>query len=247
MYFLQILYDGDSQYSRQCCIIRLGNVQTSQPQTASSFLSEVGIQGVFKIRYLWLAVFAITLVWSGIEPKDQLTWFLEVSPAMIGGVLMALTFNSFRLTPILYGFILLHCVILMIGGHYTYAEVPFFDGLFGDERNNYDKVGHFVQGFVPALLAREILIRKHVVNGAFWRDYITVSICLAFSAFYELIEWWVALASGEDAEAFLGTQGYIWDTQSDMGLALLGACCSLILLSRIHDRQLGKLKSRGGV
>ena len=106
---------------------------------------------------------------------------------------------------------------------YTYAEVPFFDGLFGAERNNYDKVGHFFQGFVPALLAREILIRKAVVNGDFWRNTMVVSICLAFSAFYELIEWWVALATGEDAEAFLGTQGYIWDTQSDMGLALLGA------------------------
>lgn len=131
----------------------------------------------------------------------------------------------------------------MIGGHYTYAEVPFFDGLFGAERNNYDKVGHFFQGFVPALLAREILIRKNVVNGNVWRNVIIVSICLAFSAFYELIEWWVALMSGEDAEAFLGTQGYVWDTQSDMGLALLGAICSLLVLSKIHNRQLKKVTS----
>jgi putative membrane protein len=157
---------------------------------------------------------------------------------MIGGVLLAATYNSFRLTPILYVFILLHCLVLMIGGHYTYAEVPFFDGLLGSERNNYDKVGHFFQGFVPALLAREILIRKHVVNGRRWLALFVISVCLAFSAFYELIEWWVALASGEDAEAFLGTQGYVWDTQSDMGLALLGAISSLLLLSRIHDNQL---------
>ncbi len=157
---------------------------------------------------------------------------------MIGGVLLAATYNSFRLTPILYVFILLHCLVLMIGGHYTYAEVPFFDGLLGSERNNYDKVGHFFQGFVPALLAREILIRKKVVNGRGWLVLFVISVCLAFSAFYELIEWWVALASGEEAEAFLGTQGYVWDTQSDMGLALLGAISSLLLLSGIHDKQL---------
>ena len=129
----------------------------------------------------------------------------------------------------------------MVGGHYTYAEVPLFDGLFGSERNNYDKLGHFFQGFVPALLAREVLIRKSVVNGDLWRGIIIVSMCLAFSAFYELIEWWVALASGEDAEAFLGTQGYIWDTQSDMWLALIGAICSLLVLSALHNKQLRNL------
>ncbi|MFT7186295.1 MAG: putative membrane protein [Pseudohongiellaceae bacterium] len=132
----------------------------------------------------------------------------------------------------------------MIGGHYTYAEVPLFDGLFGAERNNYDKVGHFFQGFVPALLAREILIRKGVVNGDLWRGIIIISICLAFSAFYELIEWGVALASGENAEAFLGTQGYFWDTQSDMGLALLGAICSLLVLSVPHNNQLKNVTSQ---
>lgn len=126
----------------------------------------------------------------------------------------------------------------MVGGHYTYAEVPLFDHLFGAERNNYDKVGHLFQGFVPALLAREILIRKAVVNGDLWRNVIVVSICLAFSAFYELIEWWVALASGTGAEAFLGTQGYIWDTQSDMGWALFGAILCLFILSIPHNKQL---------
>jgi putative membrane protein len=178
------------------------------------------------------------LVWSGIHPKDQFTWFLEVAPAMIGAALLATTYNSFRLTPILYLFILLHCIVLMVGGHYTYAEVPLFDGLLGAERNNYDKVGHFFQGFVPALLAREILIRKGVVNGRIWLAFTVICICLAFSAFYELIEWWIALASGESAEAFLGTQGYVWDTQSDMGFALVGACSSLLLLSSIHNSQL---------
>ena len=151
---------------------------------------------------------------------------------------MLFTFNSFRLTSLLYFFILLHCIVLMIGGHYTYAEVPLFDNLFGSERNNYDKIGHFFQGFVPALLAREILIRKKAVNGKGWLNTFIISVTLAFSAFYELIEWWVAVASGDDAVAFLGTQGYEWDTQSDMGLALLGAILAIILLSRIHDKQL---------
>ncbi len=157
---------------------------------------------------------------------------------------MASTYRSFKLTPILYFFVLMHCVILMVGGHYTYAEVPLFDNLFGSERNNYDKVGHFFQGFVPALLAREILIRNQVVNGNVWRNVLIVSICLAFSAFYELIEWWVALASGENAEAFLGSQGYVWDTQSDMGHALLGTICSLVLLSRLHDKQIKNVSSQ---
>ena len=196
-----------------------------------------------KINYLWIAIFTITLIWSGINPKDQFTWFLEVLPALIGGGLLAASYNSFRLTSILYFFILLHCIVLMVGGHYTYAEVPFFDGLFGAERNNYDKVGHFFQGFVPALLAREILIRKAVVNGKAWLNVIIVAICLAFSAFYELIEWWVALASGEDAEAFLGTQGYVWDTQSDMAWALSGALIGWFTLKGLHDKQLRQLRA----
>lgn len=149
-----------------------------------------------------------------------------------------MTYKNFKLTTLLYILILVHSIILMIGGHYTYAEVPFFDGLFGMERNNYDKVGHFFQGFVPALIAREILIRKNVLNKKSWLNIIIISITLAFSAFYELIEWWVAIATGENAEAFLGTQGYIWDTQSDMALALFGAIVSIVLLSKLHNRQL---------
>jgi len=181
------------------------------------------------------------LIWSGINPKDQFTWFLEVIPAVIGVLVLALTYKSFRLTPLLYILILIHCIILMIGGHYTYAEVPLFDYLkdvFSFSRNNYDKVGHFAQGFVPALIAREIILRKNIVQGVGWQALFIVSFCLAFSAFYELIEWWVALASGENAEAFLGTQGYVWDTQSDMGLALLGAITALVTLSKLHNRQL---------
>ncbi len=193
------------------------------------------------IKILWVVVYLTVLIWSGIQPKDQLTWFLEVIPAVIGAALLLITYNNFRLTPILYFFILLHCIVLMVGGHYTYAEVPLFDAikeLFDMQRNNYDKLGHFMQGFVPALLAREVLIRKKVVNGTKWLNLVVISICLAFSAFYELIEWWVALANGGDAEAFLGTQGYVWDTQSDMAFVLIGAIVCLLWLSKRHNYQI---------
>ncbi|MBT1065099.1 DUF2238 domain-containing protein [Bowmanella sp. Y26] len=193
------------------------------------------------MKALWIVIFWVVMVWSGIQPKDSFTWFLEVLPALIGFVVLAATWQRFRLTPLLYILILLHCVILMVGGHYTYAEVPLFDYFkewFGFERNHYDKLGHFAQGFVPAMIARELLIRKQVVNGAAWRNFLIVCFCLAFSAFYELIEWWVAALTGEDAEAFLGTQGYVWDTQSDMAFALVGAIVALLSLRRWHDRQL---------
>jgi putative membrane protein len=197
------------------------------------------------VKAAWLCVFFVTLAWSAVSPRDYPTWVLEVAPALIGLVIMAFTYNSFRLTPLLYGLILAHCVVLMVGGHYTYAEVPLFDYLkpvFGWERNNYDKLGHFMQGFVPAILAREILIRKAVVASAGWRNLFIISLCLAFSAFYEMLEWWVAIASGTAADAFLGTQGYIWDTQSDMAMALLGAVTALLTLARLHDRQLTAVK-----
>jgi putative membrane protein len=197
------------------------------------------------MKYIWLALFSIVLLWSAINPKDQFTWFLEVVPALIGFVIIVVTYKKFPLTPLLYTLILLHMMILMVGGHYTYAEVPLFDTIkefFDQARNNYDKVGHFAQGFVPAILARELLLRKEVVTGSkVWLNYIILSIVLAFSAFYELIEWWVALGTGEDAEAFLGTQGYMWDTQSDMMYALIGGVTALVLLSRLHDKQLKKL------
>ena len=194
---------------------------------------------------MWLLIFFVVLIWSGINPKEPLTWFVEVLPALIGIVVIALTYRSFHLTTLVYFLILIHCIILMIGGHYTYAEVPLFDhlkDLFNLERNNYDKVGHFAQGFIPALIAREIIIRKNLINDKFWQNFFIICFCLAFSAFYELIEWWAALAVGEDAEAFLGTQGYVWDTQSDMALALLGAIVGLLMLSGLHNRQLDQLK-----
>jgi len=190
---------------------------------------------------LWLAIFLLVLGWSAIAPRDRLTWWLEVAPALLALIVLALSRRRFPLTPLLYVLILLHAVILMVGGHYTYAEVPLFDWLgeiMGWQRNNYDKLGHFAQGFVPALVAREILLRRQVVRGRGWLRFIVISICLAISAFYELIEWWVALLSGTAAEAFLGTQGDVWDTQSDMAWALAGAVLALLGLERLHDRQL---------
>lgn len=195
-------------------------------------------------KFLWLLGFVSVFVWSAIAPKDYFTWFLEVFPALFALFLIGFSYKRFPLTPLLYILILAHSIVLMIGGHYTYAEVPFFDGLFGAERNNYDKVGHFFQGFVPAIVAREILIRNKVVKSEAWLNLFVISICLAFSAFYELIEWWVAIASGQGAEAFLGTQGYIWDTQSDMLYALIGASMALLFLRRFHDRSLNALANK---
>ena len=194
---------------------------------------------------VWIALFAIVLLWSGIGPHDYPTWALEVGPAIIAAGVLWYTRKSFPLTPLTYTLILIHCIILMVGGHYTYAKVPLFDWIaevFNSDRNNYDKLGHFVQGFVPAIVAREILIRKAVVNGDRWRAFLIICFCLGFSAFYELIEWWVALLSGEAAESFLGTQGYVWDTQSDMAWALAGATIALVLLSHAHNQQLQNLE-----
>jgi putative membrane protein len=199
------------------------------------------------VRLAWIAIFLAVLIWSGIEPKDYMTWCLEVAPAVIGGIVLWFTRNRFPLTTLVYVLILIHCVILMVGGHYTYAEVPLGEWareVFDGSRNNYDKLGHFVQGFIPAMVARELVIRLGVFNSDRWRNFFIVCFCLGFSAFYELIEWWVALLSDEAADAFLGTQGYVWDTQSDMGWALFGAVSALVLLGRLHDRQ---LRERGFV
>ena len=189
----------------------------------------------------WATVFIAVLAWSAVSPHDYPTWWLEVLPALLAAGILWFTRESFPLTRLVYILILIHCVILMVGGHYTYAEVPLFDWIgehLGHSRNNYDKLGHFAQGFVPAIVAREIVIRKQVFNSTRWRDFFIVCFCLGFSAFYELIEWWVALLSEEAAESFLGTQGYAWDTQSDMGWALLGAILALALLGKWHDNQL---------
>ncbi|MGZ5050311.1 MAG: DUF2238 domain-containing protein [Methylobacter sp.] len=192
----------------------------------------------------WLGIFFSGLVWSGLYPKDYLTWLLETAPAMIALAVLVATRRKFRLTNLAYSLILIHSLILMIGGHYTYAEVPLFDWLkdaFDLGRNHYDKVGHFAQGFVPAIIAREILIRQQVVSSNKWRNFFIICICLAISAVYEMLEWWVALLSKQAAEAFLGTQGYAWDTQSDMACAWIGAVLALAFLSRIHDRHISKL------
>ncbi len=198
----------------------------------------------------WLVIYLLVLAWSAWQPADRMTWWLEVAPALFGFGLLYVTRRRFPLTALAYWLVLLHCIVLMVGGHYTYAEVPLFDWLAGQfnwHRNYYDKVGHLLQGFVPALLAREILLRRAVINGYRWMNFFVVCFCLALSACYELIEWWVAVLVAEAADAFLGTQGYVWDTQSDMAYALVGAILSLLILSRYHDRQLRSLGFGTGV
>lgn len=189
----------------------------------------------------WWGIFFGVLIWSGINPTDRIIWVLEVAPAVIGGVVVALTRKQFPLTTLCYVLVLLHCIILMIGGHYTYAEVPIGDWVrdtFDQSRNNYDKLGHFVQGFIPAIIAREIVVRKQVFNSTCWRNFFIVCFCLALSALYELVEWWTAVLAGESADAFLSTQGYVWDTQADMWTALVGAVLALLVLGHWHDKQL---------
>jgi len=194
--------------------------------------------------YLMLVVFFATMFWSIINPKEGFTCFLEILPAIIGLLILVFIFKKFRFTNFTYSFLLIHCIILFIGGHYTYAEVPLFDWIkevFDQSRNNYDKVGHFAQGLVPALIIRELFIRKKVIANKSFFNFIIVCICLAISAAYEWIEWGVSLATGEGGDAFLGTQGYIWDTQSDMLYATIGAICALVFLSKTQDKYLGKI------
>lgn len=193
---------------------------------------------------IWISVFLSVLIWSAIEPADRLTWWMEVMPALLGFVILSLTRKRFPLTGLVYVLILLHCIILMVGGHYTYAEVPAGDwlrDLSGGARNNYDKLGHLAQGFVPVMIAREVMIRNRVIAVRGWLTFLLLCVVLAVSAFYELIEWWAALLSEEAADAFLGTQGYVWDTQSDMLWALCGAVLALVTLSKWHDRQISTL------
>lgn len=194
-----------------------------------------------KFAWPWWVTFLAFLTWSGVAPYDRLTWWMEVLPAIMAFVVMLYTRKHFPLTPLLNLLILIHCIILVIGGHYTYALVPVPEWIsesLGWTRNNYDKLGHFAQGFVPAMAARELFIRLKVVREGAWLHFLVVCVALAISAFYELVEWWAALFYGGEAEAFLGTQGYVWDTQSDMLLALLGAISALLLLSKVHNRQL---------
>lgn len=190
---------------------------------------------------------AAVLVWSGIAPHDRFTWLLEVAPVLIGAPLLIWLWPRFRLTRLVVTLLWIHAVILMVGGKYTYAEVPlgfWLQDVFGFSRNHYDRIGHFAQGFIPAMLAREVFIRRSPLAGSRWLPFVVVCFCLAFSAFYELIEFWTALATGEAAEAFLGTQGDVWDTQWDMQMALIGSATALLTLTRIHDRQLRRLDAQ---
>ncbi len=201
-----------------------------------------------------LTLFVVLLLpilgWSAVRPHDFFTWFLEVVPVLIGVPLMIAVRRRFPLSTLLLVLLWLHCVVLIVGGHYTYARVPMGEWWmqwFGWTRNNYDKLGHLAQGFVPAILTREILLRTSPLRDrgdgrpSRWMGFLVVSVCLAFSAFYELIEWGAAVLSGAAAEDFLGTQGYAWDTQSDMALALVGAMAALALLSGWHDRSMARV------
>jgi putative membrane protein len=187
--------------------------------------------------------FGVIFVWSGINPHDYFTWMLEVFPAVGGLIVLGITYKRFQFSKLVYFLIFINMAVLVIGGKYTYALNPFFawikDGLHL-ERNYYDRLGHFLQGFVPAMIAREIIIRKSIVRSKGWTAFMIVCICLAISVFYEFVEWWVAIASGTAADAFLGTQGDVWDTQWDMFMAFTGSISALLLLTKIHDRQISR-------
>jgi putative membrane protein len=197
-----------------------------------------------KMPAILLVAVLVGIALSGFRPRDGFTWLLETAPVLVGVPVLVATRRTFPLTPLLYVLLTVHAGILMVGGHYTYAEVPlgfWVRDALGLARNHYDRLGHFAQGFVPAILAREILVRRSPLRGSRWLPVLVACVCLAFSALYELVEWWTALLTGEAATAFLGTQGDPWDTQWDMFLALVGAVCALLLLSRVHDRQLARL------
>lgn len=196
-----------------------------------------------------LVLGALALVASGIGPYDRVTWLLEVFPVLVGVPILVATYPRFPLTPLAYRLIFLHALILMLGGHYTYARVPlgfWVQDLFDLGRNHYDRLGHFAQGFIPAILAREILLRTSPLRPGKWLFTLVTAVCLALSATYELVEWWAAVAGGQAAQAFLGTQGDVWDTQWDMFLALVGALTSQLLLVRRHDRELSDLRKARG-
>jgi putative membrane protein len=192
--------------------------------------------------FLLVSLFCV-LIWSAIKPHDYFTWFLEVLPALLAVGILAFFYRRFRFTDLVYIVVWFHCIVLLIGAKYTYAEVPlgfYVSDLFGWSRNNYDKVGHFMQGFSPALITREIFIRKDIVNGKWWTYFLAVCVPLAFSAFYEFVEWWVAVAIGDSAESFLGTQGYQWDTQTDMFMCMTASILALLLLSRFQDEEMSR-------
>jgi putative membrane protein len=199
---------------------------------------------------LLLGAGIVLLVLSGIGPRDRVTWVLEVAPILIAAPILILTARRFPLTSLAYRLIFVHALVLMLGGHYTYAEVPlgfWMERVLGFARNPYDRLGHFAQGFVPAIVVREILVRRSPVASGKWLVLLVLSVCLSISALYEMVEWWTALIGGEAADAFLGTQGDQWDTQWDMFLALVGAAGALALLSRLHDGQIARLEETSHV
>ncbi len=194
-----------------------------------------------RLPLVLVAGVTLVLAWSGFRPVDRTTWWLEIFPVLIGAPILLATARRFPLTPLVYGLLAVHAVILMVGGHYTYANVPlgfWVQDLLGLARNHYDRLGHFAQGFVPAILVREILLRTSPLRQGRWLFVLVTAVCLAFSACYEFVEWWAALLGGDSAEAFLGTQGDVWDTQWDMFLALIGALVAQLALGRMHDRAL---------
>ena len=194
-----------------------------------------------------LIAVAIVFSWSGINPHDRLTWWLEVFPGIIGIIILATTYRKFQFTTLVYTLIAIHISILCVGGHWTYAHEPVFNWLkevFHWQRNHYDRLGHFAQGFVPAMVARELFLRLRILNRPRWMPFLIISICLAISASYEFIEWWTALLSGSASTEFLATQGDVWDTQADMFMALIGAVCALVFMSRWQDRQLVQLAAK---
>ena len=196
-----------------------------------------------------LALVALALLVSGIASRERSTWVMETAPVFVAAPLLWFTWDRFRLTPLAYRLICLHALILILGGAYTYAHVPlgfWLQDLFGLARNPYDRIGHFAQGFVPAIVAREILLRRSPLVPGKWLFFLVSCVCLAISALYEFIEWWAALALGQGAQEFLGTQGDPWDTQSDMFMALIGAVAALLIFSRLHDRQIARLPHGGG-
>lgn len=194
-----------------------------------------------RLPAILLTIGILVLLWSGVYPRDRFTWYLEIASVVVGGLILVTTYHRFRFTPLVYTLIFVHAVILLVGAHYTYEQVPLFDhlsDLLDLDRNHYDRLGHFAQGFIPAMIAREVLLRTSPLRRGGWLFTIVTSICLAFSAFWELLEWWVAMAVGGAADAFLGSQGDPWDAQWDMNLALIGAIAAQLLLRRFHDRHL---------
>ncbi len=201
--------------------------------------------GTARLHASLLVSFVVILAWSGFAPADRFIWMLEAFPAILGAIVLIAVYSRVKLTDLVYGLIWLHALVLLVGAHWTYSEVPLFDWLqseFGLARNYYDRVGHFFQGLVPAMIAREIFIRGGVVHGRRWLFFLVCCVVLAISATYEFFEWWVAVATGTAADAFLATQGDVWDTQWDMFLALSGAIVVQPLLGTSHDRQLAQFR-----